>query len=144
MEQLDAPDELTWQVRRDWFEARQADFTQAGASSLSEQACALMIDLQSVFCAGAWAAAVILAATIVESQSRESGYRLGADLPGVDRKELVWLHRLRNRLLHEQQGEPVLTIEDQWGRRDVWEGHARRALEVAFAALYAPLGRQKP
>ena len=89
------------------------------------------------------AAAVILAATIVESQSRESGHRLGADLPGVERKELVWLHRLRNRLLHERTGEPVLTIEDQWGRRDIWEGRARRALEVAFAALYSPLGRSE-
>jgi len=143
VEHLEAPDDTLWQTRRDWFEERQADFAKAGVSRLSEQACALMIDLQAVFCTGAWAAAVILAATIVESQSRESGHRLGVDLPGIERKELVWLHRLRNRLLHEQTGDPVLTIEDQWGRRDVWEGRARRALEVAFAALYAPLGRSE-
>ncbi len=140
MEQLEAPDEITWQTRRDWFEARQAAFAQAGAPRPSEQGTALMIDLQAVFCAGAWAACVILSATVVESQARESGHRLGADLPHIARDELVWLHRLRNRLLHEQPGAPVLTVEDQWLRRDRWEGFAKRAIEIAIAALHGEKG----
>ena len=140
MEQLEAPDEIDWQARRDWFEERQAAFAEAGAPRPSEQGTALMIDLQAVFCAGAWAASVILAATVVESQSRESGHRLGADLPHIKRDELVWLHQLRNRLLHEQPGAPVFTVEDQWLRRGRWEGFARRAIDIAFAALYGRKG----
>ena len=139
VEQLDLPDEITWQARRDWFEDRQAHYSRGGVRrAYSEQAFALMIDLQAIFCAGAWAATVVLAAAIVESQARLSGRRLGADVPDIDRKELVWLHRLRNKLLHEDPQEPVLTVEDQWSRRDLWQGHARRAGEIAFATLYAP------
>ena len=108
-----------------------------------DKAFALMIDLQAIFCAGAWAATVVLAAAIVESQARLSGRRLGADLPDIDRKELVWLHRLRNKLLHEDPQGPVLTVEDQWSRRDLWQGHARRAVKIAFATLYAPLEGEK-
>jgi hypothetical protein len=137
MEQLDPPDEAAWQARREWFEDRQASHAAGGAVSPSEQACALMIDLQVVFCAAAWAAAVILAAAIVENQARESGRWRQAKEPGPTAKETAWLHRLRNRLLHEDKMRPVLTVEEQWFRRDEWEAHAKRAIDLAFAALYS-------
>jgi hypothetical protein len=40
--------------------------------------------------------------------------------------------------MHEQRADPALTVEDQWQRRDEWEDNARRALQVAFTALYPP------
>ena len=68
MEQLERPAEEVWDERRLWFEETQAGFAAAGARAPSEQATALMFDLQAVFCAGAWAAAVILACAVTEAQ----------------------------------------------------------------------------
>ena len=142
MEQVEFPEETAWEARRRWFEDREAERGRAGAPAPSEQACALMIDLQAAFCVGAWAAVVILAAVIVDSQAREARARdpeaagRRADVPGLERGELRWLRDLRNRLVHEDRENPVISIEDQWTRRRVWERHARRAVEAAFAALY--------
>ncbi len=132
MEQLERPTEELWEERRLWFEETQARFAEAGAKAPSEQACALMIDLQAVFCAGAWAAVAVLACAVTEAQGgskRES-------LPGVADKDYRWLRALRNRLSHENRNDPELTVEDQWLRRDLWEERARRAVAIACAALY--------
>lgn len=136
MEHLERPSEHDWDERRLWFEEQEARHSQAGTRAPSEQACALMIDLQSVFCAGAWAAAVILACAVTEAQGgsrRES-------LPGVPDRDVRWLRALRNRLSHENRNDPELTVEDQWLRRDLWEERARRAVAIAFAALYPDNG----
>jgi hypothetical protein len=132
MEHLDLPDETVWDERRLWFEAQEAARSRSGAPAPSEQACALMIDLQAVFCAGAWAAAVILASAIVESQ----GPTAGPDRSGPSLEDLGWLRDLRNRLLHENPRDPALTINDQWTARKAWERHARRAVVIALSALY--------
>lgn len=130
MEQLELPDETVWEERRLWFEGQQAACSRGGAPAPSEQACALMIDLQAVYCTGAWSAAIILAAAILDSQAREAG------APGMDNKTVRWLRGLRNRLVHEDRSNPVITIEDQWLKRDKWERDAGRAVEAALAALY--------
>ena len=139
MEHIDFPDETDWEERRRWFEDQEAERGRAGCPAPSEQACALMIDLQAVFCAGAWAAAVIVAAAIVDSQAREAksrALRRKGDVPGLERGELRWLRALRNRLVHEDRENPVISVGDQWMKRGQWERHARRAVEAAFAALY--------
>jgi hypothetical protein len=131
MEQLEYPVLETWEERRRWFEALEAERARGGAASrLSEQACALMVDLQATFCVGAWAATIILAAIIVDSQGR-----FDRPDPGLA-SELGWLRLARNALVHEDPREPALTIEDQWTNRRAWERDARRAVSIAFAALY--------
>jgi hypothetical protein len=137
MEHLERPDEITWDERRLWFEEREAAAAHGGAGPLSEQACALMVDLQAAFCAGAWAAVVILAASIVDLQSGERG-RAAA---GLDKKERDWLRLLRNALVHKRPG---ITMQDHWTGRERWEQKARRAVEAALAALYPPSGQQGP
>jgi len=131
MEHLDYPDLATWEERRRWFEGLEAERSRAGAASrLSEQACALMVDLQATFCVGAWASAIILAATIVDSQGRFHRAPQGLQ------DELAWLRLTRNALVHEDPREPAITIEDQWTNRRAWERDARRAVRTAMAALY--------
>ncbi len=132
MEHLDRPDEITWDERRLWFEEREDAYARGGAGTLSEQACALMVELQAVFSAGAWASVVILAAVIVDAQFREA--RGGPERPAPEERR--WLRRLRNALVHEDPAGPALTLEDHWTRRGEWERHARRAVEAALAALY--------
>jgi hypothetical protein len=136
MEQLELPVEATWDERRLWFEERQAEAARAGAPKPSEQACALMIDLQAVYCVGAWASAIVLAAVIVESQAREAGNLPAVVFPRIAPRDLTWLYQLRNRLVHERRDDPAITVEDQWLRRDRWQGHAERAIGLAFMALY--------
>ncbi len=135
MAQLERPGEAVWDERRGWFEGREAACAKAGAPAPSEQACALMIDLQAAFCVGAFSAAIVLAAAIVDAQAPTEAPR-EAGVPGVDRKTLRWLRGLRNRLVHEDPANPAITIEDHWMKRDIWERQARRAVEAVFAALY--------
>ncbi len=135
MEQLERPEEAIWDQRRLWFESREASYAKAGAPAPSEQACALMIDLQAAFCVGAFSAAIVLAAAIVDAQVATGAPRETA-VPGVDRKTLRWLRGLRNRLVHEDPANPAITIEDHWMKRDIWERWTRRAVEATFAALY--------
>ncbi|NIA72130.1 hypothetical protein HBA54_26425 [Pelagibius litoralis] len=139
MDQLERPSELLWDERRAWFEEQEAQRAKAGAPAPSEQACALIIDLQAVFCSGAWAAAVILAYAIAEAQSSHRAARP----EGVGEGDWKWLRALRNRLVHENPGKASFTVEDQWMRRDLWEERARHAVVIAFAALYPDLsGRE--
>ena len=130
MEQLELPGDEVWSERRFWFEGLEAAAGESGAPAPSEQACALMIDLQSCFCAGAFSAVVILAAAIVEAQT--------GDIPEEkeQRKARRWLQDLRNKLVHEDRESPAITVEDHWLRRGEWEAAARRAILLAFAALY--------
>ncbi len=130
MEQLDLPSDEVWSERRFWFEDLEAAAGRSGAPSPSEQACALMIDLQSSYCAGAFSAVVILAAAIVEAQLLEPPEEREA------RKARRWLQDLRNKLVHEDTDSPAITVEDHWLRRSEWEAAARRAILLAFAALY--------
>ena len=132
MEQLDPPEPLVWDERRLWFEERQAAAAREGTGQLSEQGVALAVELQTVFCAGAWAAAVILAAAIAEMQSERSKLRRAAEP-----KDLSWLRGRRNELVHENQGDPAFTIEDHWLKRPEWEKRAQRAVQIAFQVLYA-------
>ncbi len=143
MEQLERPSEETWDERRLWFAEQEGQRASRGAPRPSEQACALMIDLQAAYCVGAWSAVIILAAAIAEAQvAAAGGRRAGAigepetAIPGLDDKELRWLHRLRNRLSHEDRTDPAITIEDQWLHRDRWERQARRAVLIALDTLY--------
>jgi hypothetical protein len=129
MEHLDRPDEVTWDERRLWFEETEGRYAAGGAEAPGEQTVALMLDLQAAYCAGAWAAVVIVAAAIVDSQGRETFLAL-------DKKERDWLRRLRNSLAHLRDTGPGITMQDQWTGRHRWEKKARRAVELAFAALY--------
>src|SRR2546421_11854931 len=59
---LDAPNAAMWQARQDWFEATNDELSGKGSHLLSEQACALLMDIQTCFCSGAGIAGVVLSA----------------------------------------------------------------------------------
>ena len=131
MDQLERPDEITWDERRLWFEEQEAAYAEGGAGALSEQACALMIDLQAAFCAGAWSGVVILAAAIADAQAFHSGFPNDGQT-----EDRAWLRGLRNALVHEDRKTPAITVEDQWTKRGEWEKAARRAVTVALGTVY--------
>ncbi|WP_455372285.1 hypothetical protein [Limibacillus halophilus] len=137
MEQLEHPREEDWEERRLWFEGEQQRAASGGLSKVSEQAAALLIELQCVYCAGAWAASVLLAAAIVDAQSLYAGFP--SDSLSEERN---WLRGLRNGLLHEYRSAPALTIEDHWTKRDAWRRDAKRAVRLALANVYGVSGRK--
>ncbi|WP_343563226.1 hypothetical protein [Kiloniella sp. b19] len=140
MEQLEHPRERIWSERQLWFQERENVSAQRGAPAPSEQSCALMIDVQSAFCAGAFSAVVIITAAIVQAQIKESGEEQNA-LASVPPEELAWLNKLRNKLVHGDKRSPGLTIADQWHNRGEWEDKARRAILIAFDVLYPEQGK---
>ena len=103
MDFLDGIKTELWNERKNWIEKTLDDETINGGYEISEQACALMMDLELVFCAGAWISVIILSLSIIDAQLRE------VEAPGFHgntekliketglTNELDWLRKRRNK-----------------------------------------------
>jgi hypothetical protein len=76
MDHLEHPTQLMWEARRSWFESQEEGYRGEAGYLISEQACALIADVQAAFCAGAWLAVVVLAMAVIDAQLQET------ELPG--------------------------------------------------------------
>lgn len=146
MDHLEHPDIKAWATRRLWFEREEEEARGEGSYLVSEQACALIAELQSTFCAGAWAAVIILAAAIIDAQLRETeipGFRGNSaqliNAVGGDRA-LHQLRRRRNALIHVNPDDLALTVDQQWAERDRLEEEAREAVTLMFRTFYMSPG----
>ncbi|MEH2005816.1 hypothetical protein [Nostoc sp.] len=116
MEHLEPPSEK-WNIRREYFENLIFEYEEKGSYLVSEQACALIAEVQSCFCAGAWITVIILAFTVIDAQLRETELldfkgnskqllkRLGFDA----RFEKLRLRR--NELVHINLDSPAITVD---------------------------------
>lgn len=85
MDQLEAPDRQLWEARRNWFEAKFNIEKRGGAAYVfGEQATALLIELQAVFCAGAYISAILIGRAIIDAHLREveAGTRFDGGIAG--------------------------------------------------------------
>jgi hypothetical protein len=124
MRGLAPPDPALWQRRAEWFWRAQDVNAGPQPLDLDPQATVLLGELEVVYCAGAWAAVVILAWTLVEAALR----RAGDDAQPTS--DVDWLREQRNGLVHiNSAGE----VPDDAGM----EALAQGALRVAFKTLYA-------
>jgi len=142
MDHLEHPALDVWKSRRDWFESTELRARGEGSYLVSEQACALAADVQACFCAGAWAAVIIVAMAVVDAALRET------ECPGFegDTKKLIQaaganhklqeLRKRRNALVHVDPDAPGLTVDQQWADRATLEAQAREAVELMFEAFY--------
>lgn len=145
MDHLEAPDRQQWEARRIWFEA-QFDIENGGGGAYvwGEQASALLIELQAVFCAGAYISVIILGCAIIDAHLREveaddrfEGGMQAAFSKLTSVSELDWLRKRRNSLVHfRRQTGAALTVDDQWLRRSSHETDARRAIELVSKVLF--------
>ena len=142
MEHLEHPSLHVWEERRLWFERVVEEMQGEGGYLVSEQASALLAEVQAVFCAGAWAAVIILSMAVVDAQLRESempGFEGNTakliDAAGAD-PELHRLRRRRNALVHVDADNPALTVEHQWEARTALEQEARDAVRLMFRAFF--------
>ncbi len=136
---LEHPSKEKWEVRRRWFEqkAKQPD---DGGYLVSEQACALIADLQCVFCAGAWLTVLVLAAAIIDAHLRDiegctGNARNVIDQAGAD-PQLHQLRNHRNALIHSKIDNPAITVDQQWSERVRLENDARLAVILVFRIFY--------
>lgn len=83
MDHLDRPSKTIWESRRLWFEFK-AESPGVGGYLLSEQACALVAELQSAFCAGAWIAVIVLAAAAIDAHLRDADGAKGNAKDAID------------------------------------------------------------
>lgn len=107
---------------------------------------ALLVELETVFGAGAWVASVILAVAVIEAHLREQAIASGRVVDpylnagtlfaeaGLDERFDV-LRRARNRALHVSD-PPTLTVDMHWFEAERLEAEARFAIRLVAAALY--------
>ena len=142
MNGADQPSAEEWRLRSDWFESV-FDARRRGEHGLvGEHAQALLVELETVFCAGAWIASVILAASIIDAHLREVEVEAGQysntrdvfEAAGLS-DEFHWLRQQRNRYLHFS-ARPYLTVDMHWFQQEEFEAEARRAVELLAQALF--------
>ena len=148
MDHLDLPSVEDWQQRQDWFQSHifkyEDDFQ--GSYLIGEQATALLFEVQCCFCAGAWAAVIILAFTVAEanlSETDASGTRKRAvellRQNGLE-QELDALRKRRNSLIHARRDDAAITLDNQYDDREQLEDEARDAIRLMFKAFYSQVG----
>lgn len=146
MDHLEHPSVDVWEQRRIWFEQVEEGACGDGSFLVSEQACALAADVQTVFCAGAWAAVIILAMVVVDAALREvevpgfSGSTKDLIVAAGASNDLQALRVRRNTLVHLRPEKPALTVDDQWTGRAELEREARSAVQLMFEAFHLTAG----
>lgn len=140
MDHLEYPSEIVWESRRSWFESK-AEPSNDGGYLLSEQACALVADLQSAFCIGAWIAVIVLAAAAIDAHLRDTEGARGNAKDAIDHAggdpQMHQLRKRRNALVHLNPSASAITVDQQWSDRDELEKEARLAIELVFRAFYS-------
>ena len=143
MEYLEHPSLETWAQRQEWFEGELLHHEQEGSFLASEQACALIGEAQTCFCAGAWISVIILAFTVIDAQLRET------EVPGFkgNSKRLLddlgfdggfqKLRERRNQIIHIRSDSPGITVDQQWADRKELEAEAHEAVELMLEAFFS-------
>ncbi len=72
MDQIELPSQETWESRREWFEHKFDTDACGGAFILGEHASALLVDLQAIYCAGAFVSVIIISCAVIDAHLRET------------------------------------------------------------------------
>lgn len=142
---LELPSKNVWDARMQWFEELESTFVDERASyGLSEQACALVGEVQMTFCAGAWITVQVMAMAVIEAHLREFVE------PSMNTEKLINtfgpnlaldnLRKRRNRILHLQTEHPAITVDQQWSDRTKLEEEAKEAVKLMFEVFYSDVG----
>ncbi len=72
MDQIDYPARSVWEVRQRLFEDIVDIEPRGGSLVIREQASGLLIDLQAIYCAGAFISVIVMACTVLDAHLREA------------------------------------------------------------------------
>jgi hypothetical protein len=145
MNHLECPSEEDWKRRREWCEALFDFECRPGHSYIvSEQALGLSIDLQAVYCCGAYVACIILACTMIDTHIRDA--EIGPTFDGSIQaafetsryaQDLEWLRVRRNRLVHFKEAKgAAISVDMLYADRSVYEQEAQRAITLAADVMF--------
>jgi hypothetical protein len=109
-------------ARADWFARALAANAPPQAPDLPEAWAAALAEMRLAFCAGAWAATVVLAYALAEAAERRRP---------TDDPEFEWLRERRNRIAHLGEDFPDSDTLESDAR-----GAVRSALRLAYAAAW--------
>ena len=133
---LELPSKENWEARKLWFESLGDSFVNEHASyGLSDQACALVGEVQTAFCAGAWITVLVMAIAVAESHFGEFGYSDFTDNPTLHN-----LRKRRNSIVHFQAKHPGVGLDQQWLNRTQLETEAKEAIRLMFEVFYSDVG----
>lgn len=135
MRTLSPPDPKLWQSRAEWF--WRAHDINAGphALDLGPRSGMLLAELETLFCAGAWASVVILAWALVEAEQRAMARALaarGEEAP--PEPDADWLREQRNALVHVAADRGQDEVPDEAALEQAAQGAVRVAFKTLFAA----------
>jgi len=137
MRTLAPPDPKLWQARADWF--WRAHDINAGphALDLGARPAMLLAELETLFCAGAWASVVIVAWALVEAEQRAAAR--GRAARGEDARpepDADWLREQRNALVHVAPDHGPDDVPDEAALETMAQGAVRVAFKTLFAAAW--------
>lgn len=135
-----------WEIRSEWCDAQILSRSEHASHLVSEQACALFCEAQTCYCSGAWVAVLILCYTALDAHLREVGtgdYRSDGcrllNSAGLDVRYQK-LRKRRNRLIHVQEGNPSITIDDLWDQSESLEAAAQEAIKLTADVFFMSPG----
>ena len=147
MAYADIPDPEIWRSREKWLQETEDSFQSRLASYFfSAQGTFLSRDMDLAFCAGAWAAVIIMAQAVIDSWLRDTetgDYKSSSHKLFGNDEDLQWLRKTRNLLVHVREDQTTIAeaemdrIEDKY---EALEPKARRAVRLAFRVMYANPG----
>lgn len=147
MDQIEYPTKKNWEIRKEWFEnSLEKGQHQLASYDVSDHSTALLVDLQSCYCAGAFIAVIILSVSIIDAQLRET--EANDNKIGTARlldeyytgEDINWLRKLRNKYVHVDIDNPALTIDHQYTNRKQMESDARRSIQMVIHSYFQSPG----
>lgn len=146
---VDAPSEEVWYKRSEFYMYLVGEAMGNAPVARAQQTLNLERELERAFCAGAWVAAVTLAAAVVEihvfgvtgkSKRAVDTYLATEEL----KNEWEWLRLRRNRLLHPSQNDSSLPdCQFIWNREELADD-AMRAIKLALHVFFTETRNYQP
>ncbi len=141
MDHIECPLNELWNRRRQWFEKLFNTEERMGSYLVSEYALGLLIDLQVVYCAGAFISSLILVCTIADAHLQDvegaEGGMSAVFRNSEHQPDLEWLRRQRNRLVHYKKNiAPSISVDNQWVNRPSHEKDAKKAIRFLAKVIF--------
>lgn len=147
MAYAEIPNSEKWRSRERWLQKLEERAQHSDASYLlSAQGTFLSRDMDIAFCAGAWAAVIIIAHAVIDAILRDTetgDYQCSSQQLFGNDKDLQWLRKKRNLLVHVREDQTTIDeaelhkIEENYASL---EPDARRAVRLVFRVMYGNPG----
>lgn len=141
MDQIDYPAAKDWEQRRTWFENLFDVDKYDGGYIVSEHALGLLVDLQAVYCSGAFISCVVISCAIIDAHIKEveggqGGMQSTFEISSYS-EDLEWLRNRRNCLVHLKESDiPTISVDEHYTNRVSHEEEAKRSISLVAKVVF--------